>query len=159
MPALCGHSIAVITSSASWQRYVGDWRLCVHFHGTDPRRRMHQSLNVTNASYAEGPRMLVALIIADVALMATAIWNIQASLRAGRAADWRTDRTGLRPPGSSFGLSLLSMVLPAGCMVVVAFGASLPAALTGILAYSIAFAALSVQERRRAETYYRGLHQ
>ena len=100
--------------------------------------------------------MHILLILAIVVAMAIGFCNVRASAKAGRGADWRTNRDGLRAPGSSQGFMLLSMVGPTSVIALAAFGAPLLASLAGGLAYSIAFAALAIRERRRAETYYRG---
>jgi len=100
--------------------------------------------------------MHILLILAIAVAMATGFWNVRASTRAGQGANWRTNRDGLRAPGSSQGFMLLSMVGPTLVIALAAFGAPLVASLAAGFAYAIAFAALAIRERRRAETYYRG---
>ncbi len=100
--------------------------------------------------------MHVLLILGIAVTMTTGFWNMRASTRAARGADWRTNREGLRAPGSSQGFVLLSMIAPAAVIALAALGASLPALLVAGLAYALTFAWLAVRERDRAETYYRG---
>ena len=100
--------------------------------------------------------MHILLILGIAVALGAAIWNMRAATQAGNGADWRTNRDGLRPPGSSQGFILLSMIAPAALIALGAFGAPLLASLAGVLAYAIAFAVLTLRERRRAETYYRG---
>lgn len=100
--------------------------------------------------------MHILLILAIVVAMATGFWHVRAATKGGQGANWRTNRDGLRAPGSSQGMMLLSMVGPPVIIALAAFGAPLVASLAAAFAYSLAFAALAIRERRSAETYYRG---
>lgn len=100
--------------------------------------------------------MHVLLILGIAITMGAGLWNMRAAMRAGRGADWRTDRDGLCTPGSSQGFTLLSMVGPTVIIALAAFGVPLLALLSAGLTYAIAFVLLAVRERRLSETYYRG---
>ncbi|OMJ33410.1 MULTISPECIES: hypothetical protein [Sphingomonas] len=94
--------------------------------------------------------------IGIVAAFAVGYWNLRAVTRAGRGADWRTNRDGLRAPGTSQDFNLLHMVSWPVLIALVVFHASPTAVLFAALAYAVGFAALADRERRRAITYYRG---
>ena len=100
--------------------------------------------------------MQILLILGIAIAMSAALWNMSAAMRAGHGADWRTNRDGLRAPGSSQSFTLLSMVGPTIIIALAAFGAPLITLLIAGLAYAITFVVLAVRERRRSEVYYRG---
>lgn len=66
--------------------------------------------------------MHVLLILGIAIAMGAGLWNMRAAMRAGRGADWRTNRDGLRAPGSSQSFTLLSMVGPTVIIALAAFG-------------------------------------
>lgn len=100
--------------------------------------------------------MTVLLSLATVVAIAVGYWNLRASFRAGRGADWRINRDGLRPPGTTPSFNMLHLVACSVLLALVVFGAPLTAVLAAALAYAVAFAALADRERRRAIIYYRG---
>ena len=100
--------------------------------------------------------MHILLILGIAIAMGAGLWNMRAAMRAGRGADWRTNRDGLRAPGSSQSFTLLSMVGPTVIIALAAFGVPLLVLLAAGLAYALTFVVLAVRERRLSETYYRG---
>lgn len=100
--------------------------------------------------------MHLLLVLGISIAMAAGFWNMRAAMRAGRGADWRANRDGLRAPGSSQSFTFLSLIGPALIIGMAAIGVPLLTLMMAGLAYAIAFVALSVRERRRSETYYRG---
>ncbi len=100
--------------------------------------------------------MDILLILAIVAALAVGLENFRASLRAGRGADWRVNRDGLRAPGTSQSFTRLHLLAWPVLIALVAFGASSTAVLIAALAYAVGYAAMADRERRRAVSYYRG---
>ena len=100
--------------------------------------------------------IMLILGIGIVAAFAVGYWNFRATIRAGRCADWRTNRDGLRAPGTSQDFNRLHMISWPVLIALVVFHASPTAVLLAALAYAIGFAALADRDRRRAIVYYRG---
>lgn len=100
--------------------------------------------------------MNIMLFLGIVVAFAVGYWNFRASFRAGRGADWRTNRDGLRVPGTTPSFNMLHLVACSVLLALLVFGAPLTAVLAAALAYAVAFAALADRERRRAIIYYRG---
>jgi Na+/H+ antiporter NhaD/arsenite permease-like protein len=100
--------------------------------------------------------MTVLLSLATVVAIAVGYWNLRASFRAGRGADWRINRDGLRAPGTTPDFNRLHLLAWPVLIAFVVFHASLTAVLAAALAYAIGFAALANRERHRAVRYYRG---
>jgi hypothetical protein len=101
--------------------------------------------------------MTIVLIAGTLIALAIATWNAVAAWRhASQPHDWRTDRTGLSQPANGAQLVVLGAAASVSMIVLLLAQASSDALLAVVCGWSVAFAALAVQNRRRSEAWFNG---
>jgi hypothetical protein len=97
------------------------------------------------------------LIAGTLIALAIAAWNAVSAWRhASRPHDWRVDRAGLSQPANGSQLLVLGAAASISMVVLLLADAPSNALLAVLLGWSIAFAVLAVQNRRRTNVWFQG---
>jgi hypothetical protein len=97
------------------------------------------------------------LIAGTLIALAIAAWNsVTAWRHASRLHNWRVDRAGLPQPANGSQLLVLGAAASISMVVLLLADAPSNALLAVLLGWSIAFAVLAVQNRRRSDAWFRG---
>jgi hypothetical protein len=97
------------------------------------------------------------LIAVTLIALAIAAWNAVSAWRhASKPHDWRVDRAGLPQPANGSQLLVLGAAASISMVVLLLADAPSNALLAVLLGWSIAFAVLAVQNRRRTYAWFQG---
>ena len=98
-----------------------------------------------------------ALIAGTLIALAIAAWNsVTAWRHASKPHDWRVDRAGLPQPANGSQLLILGAAASISMIVLLLAHASTNAVLAVLFGWSVAFAVLAVQNRRRSYAWFQG---
>lgn len=97
------------------------------------------------------------LIAGTLIALAIAAWNAVSAWRhASKPHDWRVDRAGLPQPANGSQLLILGAAASVSMIVLLLAHAPTNALLAVLLGWSVAFAVLAVQNRRRSQAWFDG---
>lgn len=97
------------------------------------------------------------LIAGTLIAVAIAAWNsVTAWRHASKPHDWRVNRAGLPQPANGSQLLVLGTAASVSMVVLLLADAPSNALLAVLLGWSIAFAVLAVQNRRRTYAWFQG---
>jgi hypothetical protein len=101
--------------------------------------------------------MTVILTAGTLIALALGIWNAVAAWRhASQPHDWRTDRSGLAQPANGAQLLVLGAAASISMIVLLAAKAPANALLAVLCGWSVVFAVLAIQNRRRSQAWFNG---